>query len=294
MIQPVDNNSINAYINNKMKLSEDKRNSLLFALNKLVQLSYKNSERASDPIVQKKTMAIIDEIGRYYNITRSFINGKGGDIGAFRDILMYFDKQYLENNSLVNLLDQLKQELAHYNKPGDMHDITLNVSDNTRIDSISTNDLELGLVKQWEKMLLYIVEPMLLGFLTDVSEIVLYYDIKKTLTQLIDGNIALNRNNKDYLDFTKSFVYFIELQIKLSRNNMSDNEMAEMMNSRLQQMGFRNLILKSRNIDPGKYREIMAEIINEVKHGESDNTFSVIHKNAVDAIRAIEEKTAAI
>ncbi len=97
-----------AYIVNKLKLADGKRDTLANELNKLVKLSYENGSREGDSIIRKNVKAVVDEINLYYRNIQAFVSGKGGDTDAFTDILIFFNARYLEEFQLVVQLDQIK------------------------------------------------------------------------------------------------------------------------------------------------------------------------------------------
>ena len=71
---------------------------------------------------------------------------------------------------------------------------------------------------------------------------------------------------------------------------MSDADIRDLINRVLQQMGFRNHIMRTRNINQEKYDEMLTEIIKEGALGEYANKYAGTSREALEAIREKEKK----
>jgi hypothetical protein len=290
MKQSQDISNTNAYIAGKLKLANEKKDKLLDAVNKLTQLSYEKGTRDGDSEIRQKVKDLAAEAEQYYRMIRVFVSGKGGDTGAFLDILFFFNERYLENNTLVIGLDLLKKEMALQKKLDQDHDAKNAKDSYARKTNINAEDLEKNL-KEWEKIYLYNAEPLLRGFLVDVNDIVLYYRINDKIDRLITSDDVFARSGANYQEFKSCIAFFVELHIKLTKTAFTESEIKDLINRMFQLMGFRNTILKSRNINPEKYDEILSEIINEGNLMGCVKKYSSLSRDALNAIRTLEKKT---
>ena len=289
MKQPLNSSSVSGYITGKLKMADEKKDNLLNAINRLSNLSYEKGNREGDAEIRQRVKDLAAEIEQYYRTIRVFVSGKGGDTGAFLDILVFFNERYLENNTLAVKLDFLKKELEQQKKLEHEHTIKHARDGYARRANINAEDMERSL-KDWEKIYLYNAEPLLRGFLADVNDIVVYKRINDKIERLITSDDVFARTGANYQEFKNSIVFFVELHIKLTRSAFTETEMKDVINRTLQLMGFRNSILNTRNINLEKYDEILSEIISEGNLTGCAKKYSGLSRDAVNAIKTLENK----
>jgi hypothetical protein len=96
--------------------------------------------------------------------------------------------------------------------------------------------------------------------------------------------------SEGFKDCEISFAYFFEILMRLEHKYLSDDEMRVLVNRMLQQMGFRNIIMRSCAINQEKYGTLITEIVNEVNANEYIMKFTGSYQNALQKIREIEKK----
>jgi hypothetical protein len=289
MVHARDAMHTSAYIVNKLKLADVKRDTLANELNRLVKLSYENGSREGDSIIRKKVKAVVDEINLYYRNVQTFISGKGGDTDAFTDILIFFNARYLEEFQLTVQLDQIKYEIVHQEKQDQEFNASNPRRGYIRKQNIFARILNKDLT-EWERKLLNTVIPLLRHYLIDINDIVLYYQIEDRIKKVITGNNVFSLSGEDYQSFKKNFLYHLDLYIKLTRKPVSDSEITELINQLLQQMGFRSLILKCQNITPDKYKDMLAEILKDGNFKERSLKYAETPKEVITPLKKIESK----
>ncbi len=277
------------YIAGKFRQAEDKKDKLLDVVSRLAQLTYEKGTRHSDQVIRDRVKAIVTEVGRHYAMIRTFSSGKVGDTLAFQDILAFFNNQYLGRFVLRELLDELRQEFASLDRLDRAYEEKHPNAAYKRKLNVHRQDLEREL-KEWEKLLLYQADPILRGFLAEVNDIVLYNRIDERIDRLITSDDVFTRSGPVYQEFKKSLAYYAELNIKLSRLPIGDAEIIEMIGRTLQQAGFRNAILRSRNINPNIYTEIMMEVIAEGNLRQLVKEYSDTSRSGLDAIQSAASK----
>ncbi len=289
MVHAPDALHTSAYIVNKLKLADGKRDMLANELTRLVKLSYENGSREGDSIIRKKIKAVVDEINLYYRNIQAFISGKGGDTEAFADILLFFNARYLEEFQLTVQLDQIKHEIANQEKLDQDYNATHPGKNYVRKQNIFAKLLSKDLT-EWELRLLKTVIPLLRNYLVDINDIVLYYEIENCIKRLITHDNIFPLSGADYQSFKKDFLYYLDLHIKLAHKPVSIAEGAELINQLLQQMGFRGVILKCQNITLDKYKGILDEITKEGNLEERSRKYMEIPSEAASPVPAIEDK----
>lgn len=278
-----------SYLVSKYKQAEDKKARLLDAINRLTQLSFEKGTRHGDQVIRERVKALVAETGQYYGMIRAFSSGKAGDAFAFEDILAFFNRQYLERFILRERLEELRREFGNLDRDDRAYEEKHPGEGKRRINSYR-QDLEREL-KEWEKLLLYQVEPLLRGFLNEVNDIFLYSQIDERLGRLVTSDDVFTRSGPVYLEFKRSLAAYAGMNIKLSRLPLTDNEIVEIINRVLQQTGFRSAILNSRNINPGIYGDIMMEVVTEGGLRHLVKQYSDVSRSGLNAIQSASKKT---
>ncbi|OHD63243.1 MAG: hypothetical protein A2176_11705 [Spirochaetes bacterium RBG_13_51_14] len=289
MRRSVHNLLTNTYIANKLKPADGKRAKLIEIFDQLTQLSYEKGTRKSDTAMREKVENVVHEATAYYKTIRIFSSGKGGDMEAFRDILFFFDERYLQNFRLRECLDLLRNEIERQKKIEDDSNVEHPPERNARKVNIHLKEFEQDL-QEWEKLLLNQAEPLLRKFLSDVNDIVLFYRLNDKIGRLITSDDVFARSGPHYREFKSIIAYYTEFHLKLMRTPLSPEDLRELINQTLQQMGFRHAILKLRNVNQDIFNEMIYEIINEGNLGDTAKKFTDRSRGALDAIMTVERK----
>jgi hypothetical protein len=276
------------YLPGKYKLTEDRKDKLLDVMNRLAQLSYEKGTRLSDQAIRERVKTLVGEVKQQYSKIKAFSSGKGGDAFALQDMLAFFNNQYLERFVLRELLDELRQEFKNLDTiDRAFEEKNPDIGYKRKLNIYRQNlERELG---EWEKLLLHQVDPQLRGFLTEVNEIVLYNRIADRIDRLITSDDVFSRSGPVYQEFKESLASYAELHIKLARIPLTDADIIEFLNRILQQMGFRNTIMRARNVNTEIYGEIMIEIVSGSAMQQLVQQFSDTSRGALDAIRSREK-----
>jgi len=289
MVQSKDSLTINAYITNKLKLAQDKREKLLDIINRLLQVSAKNNTE----IVRSGRCDIVDlindELKQYYRIIRTHIESGSGDLRTFSYILNYFDNEFLKENKIAGLARRLEQQLVQTDDPDRSPHCGYVGHNGARI--ANRFSVSIGKVlADWKNTIESDAEPMLRAYLSEVNDIVLYNCLKYASDRSITPARGLMHESEGFKDCEISFAYFFEILMRLEHKYLSDDEMRVLVNRMLQQMGFRNIIMRSCAINQEKYGTLITEIVNEVNANEYIMKFTGSYQNALQKIREIEKK----
>lgn len=289
MRQPGSNIPAGTYLAGKYRLAEDKKDKILDVLNRLAQLAYEKGTRHSDQAIRSRVTALVGEVRHQYGMIKAFSSGKGGDTFAFQDILAFFNNQYLERFVLRELLDELRQEFSSMDRIDRAFEEKHPDMGRRRKQNIYRQNLEREL-NEWENLLLHQVDPLLRGFLAEINEIVLYNRLDERIGRLIASDDVFTRSGTIYQEFKDNLASYAGVNIKLTRLPLTDPEIIEMINRILQQMGFRNSIMRARNINADIYAGIMMEVVTEGALRQLVQQYSDTSRGAIEAIRAREQK----
>ncbi|HPV43560.1 MAG TPA: hypothetical protein PKX40_20440 [Spirochaetota bacterium] len=280
---------IDSYIQNELKQASGKMRTLLDVLKSLQILSFDRGNRNFDMIIKEKVESLAGEISEYYRTIQSFISGKTTSIYVFSDILAFFNEHYLTNNKLAEYLAGLKQEIDRQLQHITRDDGAASGNFRIRRDNIFLSDFKKDLIK-WEYTLTSAALPYLNEFLIDVNEILLFYRLNSVIKHLITGNDIFIQDSADYPEFKKSISRFLEYHIMLTKIPFSEAAIEEFINQTLQRMGFRMLIMKSKNMSRETYAELIKEIIKEGDFNEFAKRFARASYKAIEAIKLFEQQ----
>lgn len=274
----------NTFFNNKLKMTEEKKSRVLDIYNQLSRFSYDRGTREGDFVLRERVQRVASEVDLQYKKIRTLSNYKGGDEDIFYDILVFFNDRYFENNLLEGHIDLLKQVMEQEDKID--HDEKTADSREHSPRTINTYMGELDRdLKEWEKILRYNAEPLLFAFLNDLNEIILFSRINVKIGKLFMSDDVFVRSGPIYDELKHSISFFVIMHMKLTMIPLSEKEMAGLINRELQVMGFRDIILSSRNINETMLSEIYDEIIKDNNLPEHARAIKNTKKLAIDLVR---------
>jgi hypothetical protein len=289
MRQSGSNAPAGVFLAGKYKQADDRKDKLLNVINRLSQLAYEKGTRQSDEAIRGRLKELAGEVEQHYRTIRAFGSGKVGDASAFQDILEYFNSRYLERFVLREKYEEVRQEIVAQDNLDRSYHESHTDADHVRKVNIYRQDLEREL-GEWEKLLLQQVDPLLRGFLTEVNEIVLFNRLAQLIDRLLTNDDVFARSGQVYQEFKDVIAYYAELHIKLTRVPLTDAQIIEDINRILQLMGFRNSIMRARNINAEIYNEIMMEIVAGSSLRQLVLQYADTSRGAIDAIRSKESK----
>lgn len=289
MKHPGDTNSAAAYIINKMNRAGANADRLMDLINRLARLAYEKGTRKGDISIREKLARVVEFLQEYFRTARLFASGKGGDAGAFREILAFFDERFLERNALEGPVDALKQEIAAQERLDREHNARH--AGDGYVRKVNLYAKEFGsTLKEWEKLLLYHAEPQLRRFLTDINDIVLYHGIDAAIPRLITGGDVFARSGPHYQEFKNTIARHAQINVKLIRAAQTEADIKESISQTLQQMGFRDVILRSRNINREIFDEMLTEAVNEGDLVNCMKRYARSSQDALQQMRKFEKK----
>ena len=278
-----------AYLPGVINRADETRDRLMNMLNGLTRLAYEKGTREGDIALRERLGGLMREVEERYRAVRMFVSGKSGDREAFRDILAFLRGQYFETDRVKEALGALKAELADQERRDREHNERHAGEGYSRKTNLYAKRLERDLA-EWEKGMSLHAEPLLGKFLADLNDIVLY--------QLIDGRMAALMTNEDvfalagphFIAFKKGISDYIVTHLGITRVRMSETEIVALIHRVLQQMGFRNVMLRARNMNEDRLNGLFGEIIAEEKLVERASRYTASPAGAAEAIRKLEKK----
>jgi hypothetical protein len=289
MTQSRDSHNTRAYIANKLKLAQNKREKLLDVINSLLQISIKNNAEIIKSGNGDIVKLINGELKQYYRIIRTHVEGVRGNLDYFSFILSFFDKVYLDENKIEGLARRLEQQLVLKGESGRTYNPGFAGYKGARTASRFSAGIE-KVLTNWIHLIESIVDTLLRDYLSDVNEIVLYSCLKNAINRPDISIRDISHDDAGNKDCKKSFAFFFEILMKLNQKYLSDEEMGKMINQLLQKMGFKNIVMTSRSLNQDKYMTMISEIVNEVNSNKYIKKYTDSYHTALKKIREIENR----
>ncbi|MBN2078325.1 MAG: hypothetical protein JW838_05125 [Spirochaetes bacterium] len=278
-----------AYLPVMINQADEKRDGLMNVLNGLTRLAYEKGTRKGDSALREDLARLMKEVEAHYRAVRMFASGKAGDREAFRDILVFFHGRYFEKDEMKAALGDLKRELADQERRDSEHNARHAGEGYTRKANQYAKRLEKELA-EWEKAMTLRAEPLLKRFLHDVNDVVLYNLIDGTLPFLMTNDDVFSLSGPRFVEFKNGISFYVKTHLGIMRARMSEREIVALVHRVLQQMGFRNKILRARNLNEDRLNALITEICAEGKLVEYASRFSASPGTATEAIRRLEKK----
>ena len=253
---------INAYHSAKLKQVEEKKDKLKDIINTLAHLKYEKGTREGDYRLRDRLKDLVNETENNYRAIRDLGGGKPGTAEDFGEFLTFYRDHYLDNFLLIDYLKRLKKEIAdqarldreyNMNNPGRSHE---------RRKNLFVLDFERDLA-EWEKTLSLKAVPLLNDFLIDANELALCRRMNAQIDRLVTADDVVTVSGAIYDDFKKSVARFVEMYVKIRKQFLSEKDIRDLVNQALEEMGFKNIILRSKNVNQLRFNVILDEIIKE-------------------------------
>src|SRR5271157_1680165 len=208
-----------------LKNAVDQKYVLLETLSVLTNITYEKGSLKNDYLIRDKIQSIKDELIRFQTTIELFDNGKGGDLKAYEDILMFFVNNFInkfsvsERLKLLNDLiaqDKTKDELLSYKYAG------RNIIRRKNLYIVDLQEKLRGI----EMHLKYGLKPVLQKFLNDVNHILFFEKIKLCVDITAEkGNFFENGSIVRYLK--NCIITFIWFNHKINKHNCTDGNLKE-------------------------------------------------------------------
>jgi hypothetical protein len=253
---------INAYFSSKLKQVEENKDKLLDILNTLSHLKYEKGTREGDFALRKLLKDLMTEIENYYMAVRGLGGGKSRTAEGLNDFLTVNKDRYLDNFQLIENLNRIKKEIADQARRDREFNQNNSEQKYERKKNLFVMDFERNL-EEWEKEVYQKAVPFLNAFLIDVNELALCRTTNNLLDHLVTADDVFVVSGPVYEDFKAGIARFIEMYIKIRKQFLSDKEIRDLATQSLEEMGFNDIILSSRNVNRLRFNMILDEIIKE-------------------------------
>jgi hypothetical protein len=247
---------INTYYSGKLKQAEKIKDKLMDNIHGMTHLRYDKGTRDGDYALREKLKDLMQETEKYYKMIRAFGGGKIGDTDVFREILTFYGGQYLDSFPLVNCLDRLKFEIVNQENRDREHNIKKAGRKYVRRKNLYAKNFERDL-NEWEMILLQKTVPLFAAFINELNDLVLFVRINSILDSLIIGDNTFALRGDVFGDFKIYIAMFIGYYIKNRKIYLSDREIRELICRTLDDMGFMDIILNTKNIRQEKFNELV-------------------------------------
>ncbi len=278
------------YLPGMINRADEKRDRLMDLLNGLSRLTYEKGTRKGDIALRDLLARLMKEVEGQYRAVRMFTSGKAGDRGAYRDILGFFHERYIDADEMGAALGALKAELADQERQDREHNVRHEGAGYTRKTNHYAKRLEKDLA-EWEKGMTLHAEPLLKRFLHDVNDIVLYNLVDGIMPALMSNDDVFSLSGPRFMEFRDGIIYYVKTHLGVTRIRMNETEIVALVHRVLQQMGFRNKILRARNVNEERLNALFSEICAGGNVVEYASRFTASPAVATEAIRRLEGKS---
>ena len=193
MTGQIKNTLYSEQISNKLKIANEKKFYLRKALYELDKLSYEKGTRKGDYLIREKIKQINDELelfdGRIKAFEADIIN-----ISLFREILFFFEENYLDNFILLEKIESLKDELINQEKNDQEHNLR-HSDENYERSRKNTFRAELDKdISNFKNAIANRLVPNLTEFLFEINDLIFIEELNEKIKK---WSIEKSFNEKD-------------------------------------------------------------------------------------------------
>ncbi len=262
MKQPGQIYRINAYFTNKIKQAERVQIKLLEAVDGLTRLNYEKGTRDGDFSLREKLKELKSETEGHYRAIKSFGSGKIGETGVFKEILSFYGGHFLDEFQLEYYLSSLRKEIINQENRDKHHNVSKAGGRYERKINIFVKDLERQ-INEWENNLRNTIVPLIVEFINEINDIVLFVQINSMIDSLIEERNIFALKGNVFQDFKQCIAVYVSYYLKNREIFMSESEIIDLVFQNLDDMGFKTIILRTSNINQAKLNDIVTHIIRE-------------------------------
>lgn len=250
-----------------VKKADDLKFLLSRELYELSDISYRQGSRKGDFDIRDSVKELSGELTKYLGYIRLLENAKQGQIGAYEDILIFFQNSYLDYCSVDDRLEKLKESIELQDAL-DMKHNEDNINPSlVRRGNIFIEDLKKK-VAFLERKFNSAVRNKLMDFLALVNELFFY----ETMKILLDNPVA-ERNSaveKKAL-FTKNCHTYLWVKFKIENRPQKPDSVLKTLETVMRNSGFDHIIPQVLDTGVSEYKALLSSVAETV----SQNTLSV-------------------
>jgi hypothetical protein len=188
-------------------------------------LTYEKGSQKIDYLIRDQIQGIQDDLNRYQGAIELFDYGKGGDLKAYEDLLIFFVKNFIDKFEVSDKLKLLDDTIAKNEEKNEIHGLRYAGRYIIRKKNLYFAEFH-GKLRNFKIQLYNSFIPSLRKFLNDVNHILFFEKITASVNNLRSKrNFSRNSLNIEYLTVCiRSFIWFNH---KINTNECSDISIKE-------------------------------------------------------------------
>lgn len=247
---------------NKIKHADEKKFDLRKAIYELDRLSYERGSRSGDYLIREKVREINNQLEIYDEKVKTCETGEKGNFLLYKEIILFFEKDYLDAIAINEKIVLLKQELLlqqeadiEYNKQCQDSKLKRDINNPLRLE------LERDL-KKFENSFQKSVLPPLNEFLLDISDLLFAEEVHDLIRKWSIENI-FNDKDDSYYDFLSSINFFIRIRIKIKKESFQVDDIVALINIKLNEFEIKTKLVNIKNFSEQKLNTIILDCARE-------------------------------
>ena len=253
----------------KIKHADEKKFDLRKAIYELDRLSYERGSRSGDYIIREKVREINNQLEIYDEKVKTCEIGEKGNFLLYKEIILFFEKDYLDVIMINDKIVLLKQELLlqqeadiEYNKKCQDNKLKRDINNPLRFE------LERDL-KQFENSFLRTVLPPLNEFLLDIGDLLFAEEVHDLIRKWSVENV-FNDKDDSYYDFLSSINFFIRIRIKIKKDSFQIDDIVALVKIKLNELEIKSKLLNLKNFSEQKLNTILLDCAREYCSSNSE------------------------
>ncbi len=242
----------------RVKHADEKKFFLRKALYELDRLSYDKGTRKGDYQIREKIKEVNDELEIYDGKIRTCDTSSMGGAFLYEDILLFFERNYIDNFVLWEKIELVKQEIKEQKEVDIEHNKKFAGTAYERsMNNIFRNELEKD-IKTFEGSLNNRIIPVLLDFLLEINELLFIATVTANI-QKWSHNDKFDDSDVNYSAFKKSITFFIRIYSKVKNIYLKKDEVISLVMSIFDNIAIKQVLLTKKNVDDARLEKIILE-----------------------------------
>jgi len=235
-----------SYLQSLMKDTDEKKYILVRELYDINNISYDKGSRKDDYIIRDLLQEISRTLEEYYEMIKYFNNAREGNVKVLEEIIMFFEREYIDSSNLTGRINALKDEIDQ------QEPVYRDKDKSPRNTNIYLVSLKHSIHKIENRIDTYI-DPMLREFLQDINLLLIFQKtirmLEETLKSTDQSGVAERAEN-----LKQNLITFLWLYKKILPESFNRENLNRFIMSTIENMGFTNSLVSRAVTDEISYR----------------------------------------
>lgn len=254
-----------SYLQSLMKDTDEKKYILVRELYDINNISYDKGSRKDDYIIRDLLQEISRTLEEYYEMIKYFDNAREGNIKVLEEIIMFFEREYIDSSTLKGRINALKNEIDQqeqgYRDKGKS-------PRHTNIYLVSLKHS----IHKIENRIDSHIDPILREFLQGINLLLIFQKtirmLEETLKSTDQSGVAARAEN-----LKQNLITFLWLYKKILPESFNRENLNRFIMSTIENMGFTNSLVSRAVIGRDQMKSVIEDISKPMKSsGYSEET----------------------